>query len=78
MHTTQTRILPAVVESSPIKLYQQLIQRHPHVLLILAVSLASNGIHLVNEYNAWGRLLGGCEQVPHSASADADEHFLEL
>src|SRR5258705_415993 len=41
-------------------------------------AMATDGVDLVNEQDAWRRLLGLLEHVADAARADADEHFDEI
>ena len=54
--------------------------RQTHVLTCthLRVAVAANGVDLINEDDAGRVLLGGREQVAHTARAHAYEHLLEL
>jgi hypothetical protein len=42
----------------PVELHQQLVEGHAHVLLVLGVAIAPDGVDLVDEHDARGVLLG--------------------
>ena len=52
-----------------------LVQRHAHVLLVLGVAVAADGVDLVNEDDAGRVLLGGSKQVAHAPGAHAHKHL---
>ena len=52
-----------------------LVQRHAHVLLVLGVAVAADGVDLVNEDDAGRVLLGGGKQVAHAPGAHAHKHL---
>mmetsp|Transcript_5821 Transcript_5821/g.8192 ORF Transcript_5821/g.8192 Transcript_5821/m.8192 type:complete len:217 (+) Transcript_5821:169-819(+) len=62
----------------PIQFYKQLIERHFHILLILWVSRAPNCVNFIDKNYTRGALLCSREELPNSASTNADEHLLEL
>mmetsp|Transcript_14486 Transcript_14486/g.36025 ORF Transcript_14486/g.36025 Transcript_14486/m.36025 type:complete len:284 (+) Transcript_14486:1163-2014(+) len=68
----------ALARLEPVQLHQHLVQRHAHVLLVLGVAVASDGVDLVDEDDAGRVLLGGREQVAHAARAHTHKHLLEL
>ena len=68
----------AFARLEPIHFGQQLIQRHPRVLLILRVPRRADGVDFVDEDDTRRVLFRRFEQISHASRADADEHFLKF
>mmetsp|Transcript_39892 Transcript_39892/g.96233 ORF Transcript_39892/g.96233 Transcript_39892/m.96233 type:complete len:284 (-) Transcript_39892:146-997(-) len=68
----------ALCRVEAVHLRQQLVQSHPHVLLVLGVARGANRVDLVDEYDAGRLALRRVEQVTHPPGAHAHEHLLEF